>query len=98
MQRDFESSLLSRFRDCKKYRNLYYYGHRTVKRGMLPVMVKLERQSSGHEIDDSDVSSLNFKIPSDLKKEFKGFAVARGMTMTELLIEGFELSKERRRS
>ena len=43
-----------------------------------------------------DVESLNFKVSSRLKREFKGFAVDQGITMVELLKEGFELSKQRR--
>jgi hypothetical protein len=40
--------------------------------------------------------SLNFKVTADFKKQFKGFAVAHGITMTELLKEGFALSQKRR--
>ena len=40
--------------------------------------------------------SLNFKVSSDFKKQFKGFAVAQGISMTDLLKEGFELSKNKR--
>jgi hypothetical protein len=41
-------------------------------------------------------TSLNFKVSSDFKKEFKGFAVAHGISMTDLLKEGFALSKKKR--
>jgi hypothetical protein len=40
--------------------------------------------------------TLNFKVPADFKKAFKGYAVAQGMSMVELLREGFELSKAHR--
>jgi hypothetical protein len=40
--------------------------------------------------------TLNFKVVPEFKKEFKGFAVAQGITMTDLLKEGFTLSKKRR--
>ncbi len=59
-----------------------------------------ERQSAspsdeaGQEPDRGP--SLNFKVSSDFKKQFKGFAVARGISMTDLLKEGFELSKSKR--
>lgn len=43
-----------------------------------------------------ELESLNFKVPSRFKREFKGFAVDQGITMVELLKEGFELSKQRR--
>ena len=45
--------------------------------------------------DEANLSSLNFKVSSDFKREFKGYAVSRGITMIELLKEGFALSKER---
>ncbi len=40
--------------------------------------------------------TLNFKVTTRFKKEFKGYAVSQGMTMIELLREGFELSKRER--
>lgn len=40
--------------------------------------------------------TLNFKVSADFKKAFKGYAVSQGMTMLELLREGFELSKQKR--
>jgi hypothetical protein len=40
--------------------------------------------------------SLNFKVSAEFKKEFKGFAVAQGISMTDLLKEGFALSKKKR--
>lgn len=43
------------------------------------------------------LETLNFKVPVHFKKAFKGFAVAQGMTMVDLLREGFELSKARRK-
>lgn len=42
--------------------------------------------------------SLNFKVSEDFKKEFKGYAVSQGMSMTDLLKEGFKLSKAKRGS
>lgn len=45
-------------------------------------------------LSESDkLETLNFKVPNSFKKAFKGYAVARGMSMVELLREGFELSK-----
>ncbi len=41
-------------------------------------------------------SSLNFKVTSEFKKEFKGYAVSQGITMVDLLKEGFALSRKRR--
>jgi hypothetical protein len=40
--------------------------------------------------------TLNFKVSPEFKKEFKGFAVAQGISMTDLLKEGFALSKKGR--
>lgn len=45
---------------------------------------------------DGENKSLNFKVSADFKKDFKGFAVAQGMTMTDLLKEGFALTKKMR--
>jgi hypothetical protein len=41
-------------------------------------------------------TSLNFKVSPEFKKEFKGFAVAQGISMTNLLKEGFALTKKKR--
>jgi hypothetical protein len=45
----------------------------------------------------TDTETLNFKVTTAFKKEFKGYAVSQGMTMGELLKDGFELSKEKRK-
>ena len=41
-------------------------------------------------------ASLNFKVSAEFKKQFKGFAVVQGISMTDLLKEGFALSKKER--
>jgi hypothetical protein len=38
--------------------------------------------------------TLNFKVMSEFKREYKGYAVSRGMTMVEQLQESFQLYKE----
>lgn len=43
---------------------------------------------------ENEKVSLNFKVSSEFKKEFKGFAVSEGISMTDLLKEGFALSKK----
>jgi hypothetical protein len=43
------------------------------------------------------METLNFKVTTEFKKEFKGYAVSQGMTMVELLKDGFELSKRKRK-
>lgn len=48
------------------------------------------------EESDKGGSSLNFKVTPEFKKEFKGYAVSQGITMVDLLKEGFALSKKRR--
>jgi hypothetical protein len=42
------------------------------------------------------LETLNFKVPANFKKEFKGYAVSQGVSMIELLKEGFKLSKQGR--
>ena len=44
----------------------------------------------------TDTETLNFKVTTAFKKEFKVYAVSQGMTMVELLKDGFELSKRKR--
>jgi hypothetical protein len=46
--------------------------------------------------DSGKGTSLNFKVDPEFKKEFKGFAVAHGISMTDLLREGYALSKKQR--
>ena len=50
--------------------------------------------SSDSGVPQSGKESLNFKVSPEFKKEFKGFAVSEGISMTELLKEGFALSKK----
>jgi hypothetical protein len=45
----------------------------------------------------ADSETLNFKVTTEFKREFKGYAVSQGVTMVELLKEGFELSKRERK-
>ena len=45
----------------------------------------------------TEPETLNFKVTTEFKKEFKGYAVSQGMTMVDLLKEGFELSKRERK-
>lgn len=47
-------------------------------------------------VASENLETLNFKVPTSFKKAYKGYAVAQGMTMVDLLREGFELSKARR--
>ena len=47
--------------------------------------------------ESTETESLNFKVSAEFKREFKGYAVSQGVTMVELLKEGFELSKRERK-
>ncbi len=44
-----------------------------------------------------NMETINFKVTTEFKKDFKGYAVSEGLTMVELLKEGFELSKQKRK-
>jgi hypothetical protein len=56
---------------------------------------RTEGKGEGNALE-SEKESLNFKISPQFKKEFKGFAVSEGISMTDLLKEGFALSKKKR--
>lgn len=55
-----------------------------------------DTRSTADSSANSENKTLNFKVSADFKKEFKGFAGSQGVTMTELLKEGFALSKKQR--
>ena len=40
--------------------------------------------------------TLNFRVSEEFKRDFKGFAASQGLSMTELLKEGYALSKKKR--
>lgn len=48
--------------------------------------------SGGTEPDE--LQTLNFKVPDAFKRSYKVHAAERGMSMLDLLKEGFELSKK----
>ncbi|GAA5139791.1 MULTISPECIES: hypothetical protein [Alloalcanivorax] len=51
---------------------------------------------SGESVAEAEKgASLNFKVSPEFKKQFKGFAVAQGISMTDLLKEGFFLSQKK---
>jgi hypothetical protein len=64
--------------------------------------VKTSSMSSGKSTDttanrDSNpLTPLNFRVSREFHREFKTFAAQRGISMLELLQEGFRLVKERR--
>jgi hypothetical protein len=59
---------------------------------------RIEAPDDGNQTELEKGTSLNFKVSPEFKKEFKGFAVAQGISMTDLLKEGFVLSKKKRKN
>jgi hypothetical protein len=47
--------------------------------------------------EPATLTPLNFKVPEKFHREFKTYAAQHGVSMLELLQEGFRLVKERRR-
>ena len=43
---------------------------------------------------EEQLTALNFKVPDAFHREFKAYAAMRGVSMLELLQEGFRLIKE----
>lgn len=54
--------------------------------------------ASQTEANADDLQTLNFKVSRSFKKAFKIYAVEHGISMVDLLREGFELSKKQRKS
>ena len=46
-------------------------------------------------VEQPETETLNFKVKSQFKREFKGYAVSRGMTMVDLLEASYQLYKEK---
>jgi len=44
----------------------------------------------------AEITPLNFKVPASFRKEYKLYAVTKGMTMTELLQLSFSHFKRRK--
>ena len=55
-----------------------------------------QRAESQADGDADKDQTLNFRVTAEFKKAFKGYAVAEGISMTDLLKEGFLLSKKAR--
>ena len=55
----------------------------------------VSRQTDAAEQDATSENdkgkTLNFKVPEEFKREFTGFAASQGLSMTDLLKEGFAL-------
>jgi hypothetical protein len=52
-------------------------------------------ESDLDNVKDEQLTALNFKVPDAFHREFKAYAAMRGVSMLELLQEGFRLTKER---
>ena len=61
-------------------------------------METTKRQRERPKPNALGTETLNFKVTGEFKREFKGYAVSQGVSMVELLREGFELSKRNRRA
>jgi hypothetical protein len=78
------------------------YATRVVLKGDACAMAELRvpasqrKQKAKPAALSTDTETLNFKVTTAFKKEFKMYAVSQGMTMVELLKDGFELSKRKR--
>lgn len=48
-------------------------------------------------MSSSALETLNFKVTAGFKRQFKGYAVSQGISMVELLKEGFALSQDKRK-
>ncbi|NYT66876.1 hypothetical protein H0A58_12995 [Alcaligenaceae bacterium] len=59
---------------------------------------KAAAHGSEAAMEDEKSTSLNFKVSPKFKKQFKGFAVAQGVSMTALLKEGFILSSKKQKN
>lgn len=57
---------------------------------------QLDPTEQGSGLEDDRGKTLNFKVTDEFKREFKGFAASQGLSMTDLLKEGFTLSKKKR--
>ena len=44
----------------------------------------------------ANLKPLNFKVPAEFHREFKAHAAIHGVSMVDLLREGFELVKQKR--
>lgn len=56
------------------------------------------QKESREGAEPADLQTLNFKVPDTFKRAYKVYAAERGMTMLDLLKEGFELSKQKKKS
>jgi hypothetical protein len=67
--------------------------HRTGK-GLPPALVQVV-----HNLDRSEagaLKALNFKVSPEFHREFKAYAAVHGVSMLDLLKEGFALVKQQR--
>jgi hypothetical protein len=63
-----------------------------------PLSISEATDKSKHREVPPELETLNFKVSPAFKKAFKGYAVSQGMSMVDLLKEGFELTKQKRKA
>lgn len=63
----------------------------------LPISKATGRNEQQRE-GSKELETLNFKVPPEFKRAFKGYAVSQGVSMVELLREGFELIMQKRKA
>lgn len=51
---------------------------------------EVETSQNLTKVSNQDLVALNFKIPADLKKEFKRYAFDHDISMVELFMRSFE--------
>lgn len=49
-----------------------------------------------HRSEAAELKPLNFKVSAEFHREFKAHAAIHGVSMVELLREGFEMVKKKR--
>jgi len=66
---------------------------------MAPLQIsKATDRNDQQRTGSKELETLNFKVPPEFKRAFKGYAVSQGVSMVELLREGFELIMQKRKA
>lgn len=74
------------------------------RKGLTGNLQVVEVQKEGGGLSDerglstAELQTLNFKVPEAFKRDYKVYAAQRGITMLQLLREGFDLSRQKDRS
>lgn len=70
----------------------------TEKVRVVEVLREKGKPSEERGSSTAELQTLNFKVPDAFKRDYKVYAAQRGITMLQLLREGFDLSRQRDRS